>query len=113
MDGVTPDVVYQLFVGVAMAAATATVAWQAPKQKPGKAITIEQTPDGFSLLHQRRMKTGAPPAQTLVVLEATGIRLPFFRPLLLATRLCWKPGEPGTGPSFCQSVAQTRENRRH
>lgn len=35
---------YQLFVGVAIAAATATVAWQAPKQKPSKPITLEQTP---------------------------------------------------------------------
>jgi transposase len=73
MDGVTPDVAYQLFVGVDIAAITATVAWQAPKQKPSKAITVEQTPDGFSLLQQRLMKTGATPAQTLVVLEATGI----------------------------------------
>ena len=67
------DSVYQLFVGVDIAAATATVAWQLPKQKPGKPLTIEQTPDGFSVLHQRLMKTGTKPDQILVVLEATGI----------------------------------------
>ena len=68
-----PDAAYELFVGVDIAAATATVAWQAPKQKPRKPLTIEQTPDGFSALHQRLTKTGTTPAQTLVVLEATGI----------------------------------------
>jgi transposase len=64
---------YELFVGVDIAAATATVAWQTPKQKPSKSLTIEQTPDGFSGLHQRLMKTGAIAQQTLVVLEATVI----------------------------------------
>lgn len=67
------DADYQLFVGVDIAAATATVAWQTLKQKPSKPLTIEQTVDGFSVLHQRLMKTGAIPAQTLVVLEATGV----------------------------------------
>lgn len=73
MRSVSPDSAYQLYVGVDIAAATATVAWQAPAQKPGKPITIEQTPEGFSSLHQRLMKTGAIPAQSLMVMEATGI----------------------------------------
>ncbi|MHB8599566.1 MAG: IS110 family RNA-guided transposase [Ktedonobacteraceae bacterium] len=73
MPDAFPDETYQLFVGVDIAATTATVSWQTPKQKPGKSLTIEQTPDGFSLLHQRLMKTGARPAQILVVLEATGV----------------------------------------
>jgi transposase len=68
-----PTTAYELFVGVDIAAATATVAWQAPKQKPSKPLTIEQTPDGFSALQQRLMKTGTTPSQTLLVLEATGI----------------------------------------
>jgi transposase len=64
---------YELFVGVDIAAATATVAWQLPKQKPSKPITIEQAPEGFSSLHQRLLKTGFRPDQMLVVMEATGI----------------------------------------
>jgi transposase len=64
---------YQLFVGVDIAAATATVAWQRPQQKANKPITLEQTPEGFSSLHQRLLSTGAKPEQILVVMEATGI----------------------------------------
>src|SRR5450432_1660515 len=67
------DTPYQLFVGVDIAARTATVAWQAPQQKPSKSITIEQSPEGFSSLHHRLMKTGAKPEQILVVMEATGV----------------------------------------
>jgi transposase len=73
MPRFSPDVAYQLFVGVDIAAATATVAWQAPQQKPSKPFTLEQTPEGFSSLHRHLMKTGAMPNQTLVVMEATGI----------------------------------------
>jgi len=64
---------YQLFVGVDIAAATATVAWQRPHQKPSKPLTLEQTPEGFSLLHQRLISAGVRPEQILVVMEATGI----------------------------------------
>jgi len=67
------DTPYQLFVGVDIAAMTATVAWQAPRQKPSKPITIEQTTEDFASLHQRLMKTGVTPEQTLVVFEATGV----------------------------------------
>ncbi len=69
------DATYQLFVGVDIAAVTATVAWQAGQHKPSKPITIEQTPEGFDSLHHRLMKTGAGarPEQILVVMEATGV----------------------------------------
>src|SRR5450432_1094837 len=73
MHPVSPDTSYDLFVGVDIAAATAAVAWQTPHQKPGKPMTIEQTPEGFSLLHQRLTKTGRSPPEILVVMEATGI----------------------------------------
>lgn len=73
MRDVSPTVPYQLFVGEDIAAKTATVAWQAPAQKPGKPITIEQTSEGFASLHQRLLKTRATPAQILMVMEATGI----------------------------------------
>jgi len=61
MHAVSSTTAYQLFVGVDIAAATAAVAWQAPHQKPGKPITIEQTPEGFALLHQRLTKAGRSP----------------------------------------------------
>ena len=64
---------YQLFVGVDIAAATATVAWQKPHQKPSKPITVKQTPEGFSSLHHVLVATGAAPDQILVVMEATGV----------------------------------------
>jgi transposase len=71
-DG-SPTVPSPLVVGVDIAAKTATVAWQAPAQKPGKPITIEQTSEGFASVHQRLLKTGVPPAQVLMVMEAPGI----------------------------------------
>jgi transposase len=77
-DAYSPAPAYQLFVGVDIAAETATVSWQAPKQKPTKSLTIEQTPDGFFLLYQWLMKTDTRPAQTLIVLEVTGIYWLFF-----------------------------------
>src|ERR1700694_2471821 len=106
-----PDAAYELFVGVDIAAATATVAWQTPKQKPSKPLTIEQTPDGFSALQQRLMTTGTTPAQTLLVLEATGIRLPFLRHVLLTAGLCRKSRESDTSPSFCQGLAAAVRKR--
>ena len=73
MPAASPPASYELFVGVDIAAVTATVSWQTSKQKPNKPLTIEQTPEGFSGLHQRLMKTGVKAQQILVVLEATGI----------------------------------------
>jgi transposase len=73
MPSPDPATPYQLFIGVDIAAATATVAWQRPQQKPSKPLTLEQTPEGFSSLHQRLISSGARPEQILVVMEATGI----------------------------------------
>ena len=63
---------YQLFVGVDIAAATATVAWQAPGMSVSRPLTIEQTPAGFAALQQRLLATGYAPADVLIVMEATG-----------------------------------------
>ncbi len=63
---------YGLFVGVDIAAATATVAWQAPGAPVNRPVTIEQTPAGFAALQQRLLATGRAPAEILVVMEATG-----------------------------------------
>ncbi len=63
---------YGLFVGVDIAAATVTVAWQAPGTPVNRPVTIEQTPAGFAALQQRLLATGQAPAEILVVMEATG-----------------------------------------
>jgi transposase len=73
---------YALFVGVDIAAQTATVATQRPGTKVSRALTIAQTPEGYtSLLHQLQA-TGYVPSEILVVMEATG---PYC--ISLATRL--------------------------
>ena len=63
---------YQLFVGVDIAAATATVAWLVPGGAPARPITIEQTPAGFAALERRLLATGHAPSAILVAMEATG-----------------------------------------
>ncbi len=66
------SVAYQLYVGVDVAAETFVAAWLAPGGKPTAPLTGEQTPAGFAALQRRLQATVAPPAATLVVLEATG-----------------------------------------
>ena len=64
--------VYQLFVGVDIAATTFTATWTTsttPSQRPQ---TFTQTAAGFTALQQGLQATGVPPAATLLVLEATG-----------------------------------------
>jgi transposase len=63
---------YQLYVGVDVAAETFVAAWLAPGGEPGAPFTGEQTTAGFAALRRRLQGTGAPPAATLAVLEATG-----------------------------------------
>jgi transposase len=62
----------KLFVGVDIAAATATVAWVTPGTKPSRSFTIAQTPHGFTELQQRLAATGYVPHEMLIVMEATG-----------------------------------------
>ncbi len=70
MDGTLPPP--KLFVGVDIAAATATVAWMTPGAKPSRSFTIAQTPQGFAALRERLGVTGYAPHQMLIVMEATG-----------------------------------------
>lgn len=63
---------YDLFVGIDIAAATASVAWKEPSQKASRALTIDQTPQGFSSLQQRLLATGHRAQSILLVMEATG-----------------------------------------
>ncbi len=63
---------YQLCVGIDVAADTFTASWLAPGGTPTAPLTREQTPAGYAALQRRLQATGAPPTETLVVLEATG-----------------------------------------
>jgi transposase len=72
MDASEMTPAYRLFVGVDIAAATATVAWRSPEGPVSRPITIDQTPRGFAVLQERLRATGSAPQEILVVLEATG-----------------------------------------
>jgi transposase len=63
--------VYQLFVGVDIAARSATLTWTGACSPPRRPFTIEQSPDGYAGLLKRLAATGLPPPAVLVVLEAT------------------------------------------
>jgi len=63
---------YTLFVGVDIAATTATVSWMRAGEQACRPITIEQTPDGYASLERKLRATGMAPAEVLVVMEATG-----------------------------------------
>jgi len=63
---------YDLFVGVDIAAATATVAWQRAGAPLSRPLTIPQTPAGYTALSARLQASGVTPARTLIVMEATG-----------------------------------------
>src|SRR5258708_32391179 len=107
------DITYELFVGVDIAAVTATVAWQAGQHKPSKPITIEQTPEGFDSLHHRLMKTGVKPEQILVVMEATGVYwlslATFFARLGYAVSVV----NPAQAHHFAKALRQPCKNRCH
>jgi transposase len=63
---------YRSFVGIDIAAASFTALWTIDGRMLPKAVTCSQTPAGFAALQQQLQATGAAPAETLVVLEATG-----------------------------------------
>jgi hypothetical protein len=63
---------YQLFVGIDVAAATFTAAWATAATDPVKPVTLPQTPDGYHQFQHQLGATGIRPTATLVVLEATG-----------------------------------------
>ena len=62
---------YTLYVGVDVAA-TATAAWMGCDGRMSAALTIAQTTHGYATLHERLATSGVAPADTLIVLEATG-----------------------------------------
>ena len=69
---ITSSPSYQLYVGIDIAAATFTAAWQSVGGKPSTPMTRAQDAAGYTALQQRLRRTTVAPADTLVVLEATG-----------------------------------------
>lgn len=63
---------YQLFVGVDIAAASFTAAWMFSDSTPERARSFSQTPEGFAAFQAALASTGVEPAKTLILLEATG-----------------------------------------
>jgi len=63
---------YCLFVGVDIAAASFAATWSPAGSPPQRARTFPQTPEGFAAFQAALASTAVPPAQTLIVLEATG-----------------------------------------
>jgi transposase len=63
---------FHLFVGVDIAAASFAACWTRGEPPIERAHTFAQTPDGFSAFQTALLATGIAPAQTLLVLEATG-----------------------------------------
>jgi len=63
---------YQLFVGVDIAATTFAASWTTAASPRQRALSFAQTPDGFTAFQEHVRTLGVPPAETLVVIEATG-----------------------------------------
>ncbi len=63
---------YRLFVGVDIAAATFTAVWREVDAAPSRALTLDQSPQGFTTLDARLQATGHAASDTLIVMEATG-----------------------------------------
>lgn len=63
---------YALFVGVDIAATTATASILRPGAQAQRSFTIDQTPEGYTSLLHKLQATGHAPGHVLVVMEATG-----------------------------------------
>ena len=63
---------YRLFVGVDIAATSFTAAWQLGDDTPSRPFTFDQSPSGRQEFLSRLQPCNTSPAQTLIVLEATG-----------------------------------------
>jgi hypothetical protein len=63
---------YALFVGVDIAATTATIATQRPGARASQSFTMDKTPEGYTSLVHKLQAAGHVPSRILVVMEATG-----------------------------------------
>ena len=66
------QVVYRRYVGVDIAATSATAVWRETDQSVSLPYTFAQSAGAYTTLQQRLLVGGLRPAQVLVVLEATG-----------------------------------------
>ena len=65
-------VAYRLFAGVDIAATTFAASWTTAGAPRDRSVTFAQTSDGFTAFQDRLRRLDIPPAETLVVIEATG-----------------------------------------
>jgi transposase len=63
---------YRCYVGVDIAATSFTAIWTTDGRVQPKAVTFSQSASGFAAFQQQLQATRVVPAQTLIVLEATG-----------------------------------------
>ena len=63
---------YRLFIGIDVAAKTFTAAWTTDRLQYAPAVTLDQTAAGVAEFQQQLQASAVAPAETLVVLEATG-----------------------------------------
>src|SRR4028119_1993247 len=63
---------YRCFVGIDIAATSFTAIWTTDGRMQPKAVTFSQNASGFAAFQQQLQATHGAPAQTLIVLEATG-----------------------------------------
>jgi len=66
----SPD--YRLFIGIDVAAKTFTASWTTDRTQFSRAVTLDQSAAGLAQFQQHLQATGVAPADTLVVLEASG-----------------------------------------
>ena len=70
MSPTTPT--YQAWCGIDVAAKSFTATWTVDRSTFAPPLTAPQTPDGIATLQQALNALGLPPADLLIVLEATG-----------------------------------------
>jgi transposase len=63
---------YRLFTGIDVAAKTFTASWTTDRVQYAPPVTLDYTTAGIAQLHQHLQATGVTPADTLIVLQATG-----------------------------------------
>lgn len=62
----------RLFVGIDVAAKSFTASWTQDRRDYARSVRFDSTPSGLSQLQALLQATDIAPAQTLIVLEATG-----------------------------------------
>ncbi len=63
---------YRCFVGIDVAATSFTAIWTTDGRMHSRVVTFSQSPAGFAAFQDQLQASGGAPAQTLIVLEATG-----------------------------------------